>query len=1445
MGYKIQFENGKVVEFESQPSPADIDHVWKSMAIKPEPSYMSRVGQAGEALGRTALGMVGAIPQGIRGIGEAITGGLEGAWDRSESSNPANMIPEATGEVPQFQEHIGHGLDKLQQAGGKIVQMPFEFTGLAGVPEYEQKRMLANAKTPESRSELEKVFAGQDTTAEALGNFLPIPAVKGKGFKFKEKETPSSVISKLEELAKQKTEAPTWKSESTTDLPKIDESLILRGTEREQPLPKIYDPEVLEAAKLKGTPEPLRDPLMEMPPHENFPKDTSLQGPAPRTPDLSTELGAQARPNVPDTVAMATNHTMPTIEFPLRAEHLQTPDPQMLLREHDQRSWEQRRNRSEIDALDKAGIEIPTDKAIENIRTTNRVNELGQELKDHGWTGYETGKKPGLFEGGRGKTLAPIEKVKGLSGFGNKQKGYSGYGVSQAIADGLVKAVGTGMKAMKVFRASLDGARIKPGDWVTPSKDIAENVYNKHGQAKVLQDALPARDLVEVHPGGWVYAPKGTDLSNVMRHVDSQGNKVTLGQLAVAKGSKGSVPNVGESPLLKGLFKGFEKKPEVEATKHESNVSAVEATKALPGVGKVYNGIDIPPKDPKSFLEYAKDWIESGKDLTNFENWNAQVVKSGANLLAKEKRNPLIRHAYENIDSATKQAANLIENHVKPLTEQALQFDKKQLAEVHQALQLAEGKFEWSVADLKESGMNQKQIDFLTNFREAMNKALESENSARVARGEKPIPARTGYMAGRFLGDYRTLIKNAEGDVVYVVSENYKLLHNSALKALKKEFPESKFKYEELPYQKGSSRTGESVDAGYQAFMRNLVTDDPRAAAIESVYKDWKQKTSAFYLGQHQHFKQKSVEGVGGAQGLKLTKSLEANAVDSLKAQIRYMETAFMWSEMQKAAKNILDVTKDESLSAKMPNSIDYTREYLYNALGQRVNPLGKISEAVEAALSPIMGKGAIQDISGWTRAALNTKLLGGPLNAGFLLPNIIQVVNSLPEASSIGARLGNKNTTVTGSMMNGAINIVRRGNEYWKEAAKYASEQHVAKSAIDIDTKDIGTVHGLRTVDKVWNGPRRAVEESTRMTVFGGFVQIFKDSGYSKAESFKMAADATERSMADYRTFETPMAYSSGGFLGQSAIFLQKYLFNFLNQESGFLSNKEFKAASGLMAINLVTAGMAGLIGVQTYSAIAALWNDQFYEKTGIRIPNLKELLIKHKVPDWVTYGPASTVLGADLSSRMGMANMVPSSPTEAIFPGMSEIGSTASGVKDLFGSEWRTGLHKLNPTSTKWITEQAFFSKDGRPGKQIPINPTTKEPVGTMSKNPETGRMEPWQRDKEDQVWRGLGFRSLNEAKDRDKSYLVTQENLAVAKVEKDIIKAFGNKSYWAKNAFERSAAAKNAAELIKNSGGNPDTIVSKIESELIKQATTPEQRILLSKDMAKIKRYMAYGN
>jgi len=158
-----------------------------------------------------------------------------------------------------------------------------------------------------------------------------------------------------------------------------------------------------------------------------------------------------------------------------------------------------------------------------------------------------------------GKKQSGILSLDGLEKNMDSLK-HLGDGVSKYAMAGLVKpptnlTIEDGQAKLYRGIAAGQSADITPGMWVTNSKDIATNVYAKGKDGApdgtVTDISLPARDIVEVHPGGYIYAPKGTNLGGIVRYTDMTGKAIL----------KDGVPITFDAILAKRAeLKNFDKK---------------------------------------------------------------------------------------------------------------------------------------------------------------------------------------------------------------------------------------------------------------------------------------------------------------------------------------------------------------------------------------------------------------------------------------------------------------------------------------------------------------------------------------------------------------------------------------------------------------------------------------------------------------------------------------------------------------------------------------------------------------------------------------------------------------------------------------------------------------------------------------------------------------------
>jgi hypothetical protein len=215
--------------------------------------------------------------------------------------------------------------------------------------------------------------------------------------------------------------------------------------------------------------------------------------------------------------------------------------------------------------------------------------------------------------------------------------------------------------------------------------------------------------------------------------------------------------------------------------------------------------------------------------------------------------------------------------------------------------------------------------------------------------------------------------------------------------------------------------------------MQQILADDPRAVALDSAFQEFKSKLAEFELGQNQHLKAKSNVAVGGAEGLRFEQTPLQNAKDYLESQLQTIENSFIWSEHQKAYSETGKLI--DGVKKKLPNTADYLSSYRDQAVGMRKNWLGKVSDEI------FPNQYIAEQAASWTKASLNSALLGGPTNVGFQLVQVIQMINAIPEMVSMRSRLAENVTSAFKDT------LTKAPDQSAIKALVWARENHVIKA--------------------------------------------------------------------------------------------------------------------------------------------------------------------------------------------------------------------------------------------------------------------------------------------------------------------------------------------------------------------------------------------------------------
>jgi hypothetical protein len=762
---------------------------------------------------------------------------------------------------------------------------------------------------------------------------------------------------------------------------------------------------------------------------------------------------------------------------------------------------------------------------------------------------------------------------------------------------------------------------------------------------------------------------------------------------------------------------------------------------------------------PEQAVEFAK----GAKDVDqNFVQNALNMFTKGGLYQTLKTHNPVVRYVTENFLKADQLARADIRDMVHAKLAPAMRaLDKKEQANIWAMLNLAD--IQQKPLDLEllaRHGFNEKQLKLVEEHRAVMDYAFEQINKARDAAGKPPIDKRTAYAAMRSTGDYRRLVYDVKGgDVIGVLGSNFRHKVNS----LKKDMEGKGFFVGEERYFGGVPRERGSANQAFMQAIEFLADNDPRVQGFIDVLDEIRTQETYNFLNAKTHTQKK--KGVDGMEGRKSWQNAEDNALDGLQAQLNYAETAIKWGHLSDAAANVKKVLDNPEVN--MPKAKQWSEDYMYNALGFNPSRFGRAAEEAVARLFQDTGVGYSVARKGMAmaRKTANTVLLG--LNPAFWSTQVVQPMAAMPGMKAYliakGLDAGFDFGTGWSYLAEGSITASKERahvplNAFEKKAKSYAEKHHVYGSDLvehsNRARKGIGT-----TLDGVGNMVTGAVESASRRVMFYGFAHLLKENGM-KIENglFETAQNLTDMALNNYSAVERPQLYNKLGPVGDLAVNLQSFKHNELSRIAMFARQiKEEKSARPILAqltAGVAVAGITGTLGFaeadQLYKYITKLMgkpdsltamvirmSEDTAEKAGV--PSAKHVL---------SHGGFS-MMGLDMSKRLGLSDIIPNTMTDAIFPGgskLAEIGAAGyEAVKNPTEMNAKRFAREAAPGVATGAIDRAWFSKD--------------TPEGELSVRPRDLKGQAY-RNESDKTWRSLGFMGMNESIQRQKVFEVENE-------------------------------------------------------------------------------------
>jgi hypothetical protein len=937
-----------------------------------------------------------------------------------------------------------------------------------------------------------------------------------------------------------------------------------------------------------------------------------------------------------------------------------------------------------------------------------------------------------------------------------------------------------------IFELDREGRLLNSTDpelkkWL--KRDEPEIDYERKAEERARQD----KDFEEMTD-----AEYNDFLRNKVPGMDENATIVTKEQY------KAAVKVFGDKPLgdkqrggAKGTWNPYAvKKAITEAV--ESAMSVIEkgwpkstaayqndATQRIPGLRDI---TFVPPDEPltpqnKQTILSEKDGpgligrnITPGRVMIQ-EFWNSTLVKN-------------VGRAWENARNRWEVTMN---NEVRPMKKVLNQImNRPKEAKILHDIFMRELKNDqrYTEAELRAAGVSQRVLDGYMSMRRNFDAVLDAQNEARKNKKKPKIKALDAYMASRWVGPWQARVEDANGKVIWYISERTAFGRQRAIKWIEKNAPD--LRIAETKYDSTFDPKAKNLIAGYQSMVELLGPSDPAVQRIKELMEQLARSETENIAGQEQHFKAKT--GKRGFAGDRPWAGRDAR--DFIQQQLEYIENGYLWAEQQKAVELTKMYTQDPDIMKVQSNNIKYAQELAKAEMG-----IGTMKEI--KAMEDLLGK-----VTGWnpnayarglgiSKSLFYMKQLG--MNVPFMTISLLQPALVLaPAHLHFGTNfLG----ALRGAAMDGPAMAMRQLTEdlmalnqftsgidmnkipdfadsLGKEAYEFAKANRVTELNQLSDVRDISMPQSVinleRTVGATISGPELISRSIMYMSFVRGLEPKFDTSTREgRLQLFQKAAEITQFSMGVYEPTQKPLAYQKTGMAGNALFTLQTFIFNQAGQlatyAKDFTNGKPLPLAAYLFSM-WTFAGAMGMIGVDDAEELLNTFKRSVPTDLYLKIKDwsIKNFILEN-MGDTVAYGPVSKITGTNLYTRASMGDVLNLGIFESdsttmlesylpfittMYKDIAAAGTLATNPTDL---EAKSAWYQLTPTGGRGLFEEKVPGMKAGTGVLSPTD---------LKKNP-TVRRYP-----EEESLRRKGFRSLREQQEMDSSFAERTKQTITAK-------------------------------------------------------------------------------
>ena len=854
----------------------------------------------------------------------------------------------------------------------------------------------------------------------------------------------------------------------------------------------------------------------------------------------------------------------------------------------------------------------------------------------------------------------------------------------------------------------------------------------------------------------------------------------------------------------------------------------------IPGVGDRLRDVgNAMIESPTQAIDLA---VKASDISQNAVQRASNYLTKGGTYLKAKVNNPVVHYAVDSFlkaDSLAKAevTAKVHDTYLRALRE----LSKTERTEAFELLNLADLNQKQLTSELMQKhGVSKKLQDFVKVHQIMMEDVLGKINEAREATGKKPITGREAYSAMSMSGDFRKVVyKMVDGEqqVVGVIGADSKSLGKSSLSSLEEKVLEKDPTLSFGPLQDMTKTSRSARGTPHEAFLDVLDTlgeNNPHIAEFVQTLKDVAKDDPANYMGMHKHTMQK--KGVFGMEGRKFWESPEKNAEAFFENQVKYAESAYNWSHLANAAKDVNEVIRHPDVVVKQDNAVRLSEEYMQNALGINSSRMGKaVTDFTNAAFGTVgLGPSVAGSVTGGARALANTWMLS--LSPAFLGMQIIQAPTVMPAMTAFlrGRGAAPASTLLTqglGHFAQAGMTLVKEAlgkdlSPTEQGALAYAKKHHVYATDMVEHANQISKGVGYYTT-KVTQTPAAVVEQATRAQVYLALVHMMNEMGITpKNGLYEQSHRFTDMAMVNYSSIEKPKIYNSLGPIGSLAYNLKSFSHNELSRWSMYAREiPKTGNAVPLLTQMATTIVLAGVMGLPFFSQFEDLY-DVITKKLGkprslvLDVQEMSKAVGKNlgEHGAFALSNGAPSLLGVDLSARLGLGDVLPSSAADAAFAGggkLYEMGK-ATGRAVLSPSEenLKSAAINLAPPVAQGPLDVAWYQKNGLAYSKDPTN------LRPMARRTDA-----------DVLFKKIGLTGIHESAQKQQVYQQAQLDKAYTEYRTAAMRTI------AQDLFRnRPIDPATIDKYFKTGQGDPQTFQRDLERLAIDQNMSPQESMLL---------------